>query len=134
MKIIKYQGTYKVYCGQSTFRDVLDVVNVLTPYDLEFIAEATTYKNFKSNVKIALDRFSYRYPVRKVCHILADGVFTRKRDKTITLSRKGSGFNNRVSRMISNYALAARLGIDCHLKNKLLEKENADNQTQFLGL
>lgn len=134
MKIVKTQGVFKVYCGQSAYKDVLDVCNVLTLADLEFIAEETTYKNFRVHVKDVLDKFSYRYPLNKVCHILADGVFTLKRDKTVSLSRRGSSYNSRLSRMINNYALAERLGIECHLKNKLLENERADNQTQFLGL
>lgn len=134
MKIINYGGKYKVYCAQSMFPDVLNVTSILTTHDIEFIAEATTYKNFTTNVKTILDNFSYRYPVAKVAHILADGVFTRKRDKTIGLSRKASGFNTRVSRMISNYALAEKLGIECHLRNKLLEIENAVNKAKLLGL
>lgn len=134
MKIIKYYHKYQIYCAQNAYVDVLDVCNVLSVDDLEYIAEATSYKNFQANVKITLDRFSFRYPLRKVCHVLADGVFTRKRDKTITLSRRGSSFNSRLSRMINNYALAERLGIECHLKNKILENENADNKTEFLGL
>lgn len=134
MKIIKYYHKYQIYCAQNAYVDVLDVTSLLNTYDLEFIAEATTYKGFQANVKITLDRFSFRHPVTKVCHVLADGVFTRKRDKTTTLSRRGSSFNSRLSRMISNYALAERLGIECHLKNKLLENENAENKTEFLGL
>ena len=134
MKIIRYNKIYQVYCGQSAFKDVLDITSILGIHDLEFIAEATSYKTFQANVKYTLEGFSFRYPLRKVCHVLADGVFTRKRDKTITLSRRGSSFNSRLSRMISNYALAERLGIECHLKNKLLENENADNKTEFLGL
>jgi hypothetical protein len=134
MKIIRYNKIYQVYCGQSAFKDVLSIVNVLTVDDLEFIAEATSYKTFQANVQTSLDRFSFRYPLKKVCHVLADGVFTRKRDKTVTLSRRGSSFNSRLSRMINNYALAERLGIECHLKNKLLENENADNQAKLLGL
>ena len=134
MKIVKYHKKYAVYCGQSMYADVLDVTSILSISDIEFIAEATTYKNFKVHVQVILDLLSFRYPKEKVCHILADGVFTRKRDKSVTLSRRGSSFNSRLSRMINNYALAERLGIECHLKNKLLEKENADNKTEFLGL
>lgn len=134
MKIVKHMGVYKVYCGQSSYKDVLNVCNLLSTGDLEVIAEATTYKNFRVHVKDVLDKFSYRYPLNKVCHILADGVFTRKRDKTVTLSRRGSSFNSRLSRMLNNYALAERLGIECHLKNKLLENERANNQAELLGL
>ena len=132
MKLVKHMGVYKVYCGQSSYKDVLNVCNLLSTGDLEFIAEATTYKNFRVHVKDVIGKFSYRYPLNKVCHILADGVFTLKRDKTVSLSRRGSSYNSRLSRMINNYALAERLGIECHLKNKLLENERADNQTQFL--
>lgn len=134
MKITRYPDGYKIHCAQTQYKDVLDVVDVLTVDDLVKIAKETVYKNFKAAVKEALDQHAYRYPLEKVCNILADGVFTRKRDKSITLSRKGSGFNRRLSRMNSNYALAERLGIECHLKNKLLEKENADNKAKLLGL
>lgn len=134
MKIIKYGRAYQIYCGQSAFKDVLGITSILKVEDIEFIAEATSYKNFRLNVKEILDRFSFRYPLNKVCHVLADGVFTRKRRKEVTLSRRGSSYNSRVSRMINNYALAERLGIECHLKNKILENENADNKTKLLGL
>lgn len=134
MKISLYPDGYKVYCGQNAYKDVLAVCNVLTVRHLEFIAEATTYKNFKANVAEVLLRFAYRYPISKLCHILADGVFTLKRDKTVTLSRRGSSYNSRLSRMINNYALAEKLGVECHLKNKLLENERANNQAEFLGL
>lgn len=134
MKIVKYRKFYAVHCGQRHYRSVLDVVNVLTHDDMVLIAEETTYKLFKFMVKEALDKHAYKYPLEKVCHILADGVFTRKRDRNIKLSRKGLGFNRRLSRMLSNYALAERLGIECYLKNKLLENENANNQAELLGL
>jgi len=134
MKISLYPDGYKVYCAQSAYKDVLDVASIITTGDLEYIAEATTYKNFRVNVKDVLSHFSYKYPLNKVCHILADGVFTLKRDKTVTLSRRGSSYNSRLSRMISNYALAEKLGIECHLKNKLLENERANNKAEFLGL
>lgn len=134
MKIIKYYDKYQVYCGQCMYVDVLSITSLLSTYDIEFIAEATSYKNFRQNVEAVLYNFDRRYPLSKVCNVLADGVFTRKRDKSITLSRRGSSFNSRLSRMISNYALAEKLGIECHLKNKLLENENANNKAKLLGL
>lgn len=134
MKITRYGNYYKIQCAQTQYKDVLDVCNLLTVADLEFIAEATTYKTFRGHVKDVLDQHSFRYPLVKVCSVLADGVFTLKRRKEVTLSRRGSSFNSRLSRMISNYALAERLGIECHLKNKLLENENADNKAKLLGL
>lgn len=134
MKITLYLDGYKVHCAQRKYKDVLDVTSILKREDIEFIAEANIYKNFKLEVKRALNKHAYRYSLDKVCSILADGVFTLKRDKTITLSRRGSSFNSRLSRMINNYELAERLGIECHLKNKLLENENDENKIQFLGL
>lgn len=134
MKIIFFNGQYKIHCAQRKYLDVLDVVNVLDVDDICPIAEETTYKNFKLAVKKVLNKHAFKYPLDKVCSILADGIFTVKKDKTVTLSRRGSSFNSRLSRMLNNYALAERLGIECHLKNKLLEKENANNQAEFLGL
>ena len=134
MKITLYPAGYKIHCAQTQYKDVLEVCNVLDTDDVYLIAKETSYINFKRAVKTALAKYAYKYPLDKMCQVLADGIFTRKRDKTITLSRRGSSFNSRLSRMINNYALAERLGIECHLKNKLLEKENADNQTKLLGL
>jgi len=134
MKIVKYNNQYQIHCAQSAFKDVLDITGILKPCDLEFIAEATTYKEFQSNIQNVLNTFACRYPFNKLYHVLADGVFTRKRDKKVTLSRRGSSYINRLSRMVSNYSLAERLGIECHLKNKLLEKSNDYNETELLGL
>ena len=134
MKITLYPEGYKIHCAQTQYKDVLDVVNVLDTEEIYIIAKETSYKSFKSAVKKALNKHAFRYPLDKMCHVLADGVFTRKRDKTVTLSRRGSSFNSRLSRMLNNYSLAERLGIECHLKNKLLEKERAENQRELLGL
>lgn len=134
MKIIKYRDGHYIFTSQRQYKDVLDVVNVLDIDAISLIAKETVYKNFKQVVQEALDKHAYKYPLEKVCSILADGVFTLKRDKTMGLSRKGSGFNRRLSRMSYNLALAERLGVECHLKNKLLENENAENKTKLLGL
>jgi len=134
MKIILDNGKYKVHTAQRKYVDVLGVCSVLTDEDISIIAEETNYRTFKRIVKGCLDNHAYRYSLEKVCNILADGVFTLKRDRTITLSRRGSSFNRRLTRMINNYELAQRLGIECHLKNKLLENERANNQAEFLGL
>lgn len=135
MKISFHLGKYRIRTAQKYYVDLLSVVNHMTPRDIESIAEVS---EDMGTLREEVSAFCNRQPIKlneaKLVAILADGVFTLKRSGKVTLSRRGKKYNTRVSRMLYNYDLAKTLAIECHLKNKLLEKENDKNKAAVLGL
>lgn len=133
------KNKYLLYTGQNSYVDVLDVVAILTQEDLEHIAKEEEYDWVTIRIVERLEEKENRYYYKdasKLKHILVDGLFTLKRSKEVTLSRKGQSYFSRLSRMKYNLELATQMGIELQLKNKILtEGESHDkNEEHILGL
>lgn len=125
---------YYIYTGQRNYKDLLEVTEVLTEEDISELAEEELYKNFLAKLQEILDRKDRRYNSSKIISILIDGVYSIKKGRVLGLTIKRRSFNARLTRMLQNYEMAHTLGIECHLKNKLLEKENDTYEARILGL
>lgn len=134
MKIVRTNTGYKIYAGMKVYKDILSITSILSEEEIIEIAEEEVYANFRVKVKEVLDRKPVRYNFAKLVSVLMDGVYSTKKGNAIGLTDKRASFNARFTRMLQNYEMAQTLGIECHLKNKLLERSNDKNEASILGL
>lgn len=128
-------GRYAIHTGNSTYLEVLTDIEALDAIDVEKVAQAETIEEVREKVQEVLYYKDRKYKAKKIISVLIDGVFTRKRSKHCTLSRRGQSYNMRLSRMLYNLERARALSIEVHLRNRI-KKENVydSNEGNLLGL
>lgn len=133
--IIDRYGKHAVYASSTVLVAPLELIPLVDEVDLEALADFKDYNEFRAEVKAILADSGYGSAnAIKLSELLGDGIFTYKRNKTFTLSRRGQSYAGRLRRMTQNLERAEVLGIEAHLLNKILKENKNENATEILGL